>query len=283
MCTSTSTPTRSAWTPSVAALHIQYRCGDLHLPQNVLATNVFPSLLRRNRLHTVPVYDYVLATEPLTDAQLDRIGWRRRQGIGDCANQFHYYRLTMDNRIVWGGYDAVYHFGRKVDDGYEDRAGHLSAAGRALLHHLSCARRCPVHPSLGGRHRHQHPVLRALGTGPRRPGGLCQRVHRARRRCGAVRRRRVPRSPRWRAHGTHRIGDGPSAAVAVSAGAAGQHRYPGDAMVAGSGRPLGRAAQHPAAHAGCVGARVRFLTRNADGASHRSVSSAGIMRKGVTT
>jgi glycine/D-amino acid oxidase-like deaminating enzyme len=28
----------------------------------------------------------------------------------------------MDNRIVWGGYDAVYHFGRKVDDRYEDRA-----------------------------------------------------------------------------------------------------------------------------------------------------------------
>ncbi|MEO3759460.1 FAD-dependent oxidoreductase [Mycobacterium sp. B14F4] len=89
--------------------------------QAVLATNVYPSLLKRNRLHTVPVYDYVLSTDPLTDAQLDRIGWRNRQGIGDCANQFHYYRLTMDNRIVWGGYDAVYHFGRRVDARYEDR------------------------------------------------------------------------------------------------------------------------------------------------------------------
>ncbi|MGE2721914.1 NAD(P)/FAD-dependent oxidoreductase [Mycolicibacterium celeriflavum] len=87
----------------------------------VLATNVYPSLLKRNRLHTVPVYDYVLATESLTDAQLDRIGWRGRQGIGDCANQFHYYRLTTDNRIVWGGYDAVYHFGRRVRPRYEDR------------------------------------------------------------------------------------------------------------------------------------------------------------------
>jgi glycine/D-amino acid oxidase-like deaminating enzyme len=89
--------------------------------QVVLATNVYPSLLRRNRPRIVPVYDYVLATEQLTDAQLERIGWQRRQGIGDCANQFHYYRLTMDNRIVWGGYDAVYHFGRKVDPAYEDR------------------------------------------------------------------------------------------------------------------------------------------------------------------
>ena len=82
---------------------------------------MFTHLLRRNRLHTVPVYDYVLATEPLTDAQLDRIGWRNRQGIGDCANQFHYYRLTADNRIVWGGYDAIYHFGGRVDPAYEDR------------------------------------------------------------------------------------------------------------------------------------------------------------------
>ena len=87
----------------------------------VLATNVFSSLLRRNRLHTVPVYDYVLSTEPLSDVQLDRIGWRARQGVGDCANQFHYYRLSADNRIMWGGYDAVYHFGRRVDPRYEDR------------------------------------------------------------------------------------------------------------------------------------------------------------------
>jgi glycine/D-amino acid oxidase-like deaminating enzyme len=106
----------------VAALRVHTGAGIVTCRQAVLATNVFRSLLRRNRLYTVPVYDYVLATEPLTDAQLDRIGWRGRQGIGDCGNQFHYYRLTIDNRIVWGGYDAVYHFGGKVDAGYEDRA-----------------------------------------------------------------------------------------------------------------------------------------------------------------
>jgi glycine/D-amino acid oxidase-like deaminating enzyme len=63
-----------------------------------LATNVFPSLLKRNRLMTVPVYDYVLMTEPLSDDQLDEIGWGDRQGISDLANQFHYYRLSRDNR-----------------------------------------------------------------------------------------------------------------------------------------------------------------------------------------
>jgi glycine/D-amino acid oxidase-like deaminating enzyme len=104
-----------------AALRVQTDAAIVTCRRAVLATNVFDSLLRRNRLRTVPVYDYVLATEPLTDTQLDRIGWQGRQGIGDCANQFHYYRLTADNRIVWGGYDAVYHFGRKVKAAYEDR------------------------------------------------------------------------------------------------------------------------------------------------------------------
>ncbi|AFM17498.1 glycine/D-amino acid oxidase, deaminating [Mycolicibacterium chubuense NBB4] len=104
-----------------AAVRLQTDGPLLTCRQVVLATNVFRSLLRRNRLYTVPVYDYVLATEPLSEAQLGRIGWRRRQGIGDSGNQFHYYRLTADNRIVWGGYDAVYHFGRQVKSAYEDR------------------------------------------------------------------------------------------------------------------------------------------------------------------
>lgn len=87
----------------------------------ILGTNVFPSLLRRYRLHTVPVYDYVLATEPLSAELMDAIGWRGRQGLADLANQFHYYRLTADNRIVFGGYDAVYHYGGRVRGAYENR------------------------------------------------------------------------------------------------------------------------------------------------------------------
>ena len=38
-----------------------------------LGTNAFPSLLRRLRLHPVPVYDYVLMSEPLSPAQLDAV------------------------------------------------------------------------------------------------------------------------------------------------------------------------------------------------------------------
>jgi glycine/D-amino acid oxidase-like deaminating enzyme len=86
-----------------------------------LGTNAFPSLVRRVRMHTVPVYDYALMTEPLSAQQLDAIGWRGRQGLDDMTNQFHYFRMTHDHRILWGGYDAVYHFGRHVRPSYDQR------------------------------------------------------------------------------------------------------------------------------------------------------------------
>jgi glycine/D-amino acid oxidase-like deaminating enzyme len=95
--------------------------GTVHATRVALATNAYPSLLKRNRLHTVPVYDYVLMTEPLDADQLASIGWQNRQGLADLANQFHYYRMSRDNRILFGGYDAVYHYGRRVREKYENR------------------------------------------------------------------------------------------------------------------------------------------------------------------
>lgn len=86
-----------------------------------LGTNVFPSLVRRVRPYTVPVYDYALTTEPLDEDQLGAIGWRGRQGLSDGANQFHYFRITADNRILWGGYDAIYPYGGRLDAALDHR------------------------------------------------------------------------------------------------------------------------------------------------------------------
>lgn len=100
----------------VRSAHARVRAGTV-----ALGTNAFTPLLRRLRWRIVPVYDHVLVSEPLDDARLRSIGWRHRQGVSDIANQFHYYRLTQDNRILWGGYDAIYHFGRKVRERYDQR------------------------------------------------------------------------------------------------------------------------------------------------------------------
>lgn len=81
----------------------------------ILATNAFHPLLRRMRNMAIPVFDHVLVTEQLSQAQLDSIGWKQNQGVTDAGNQFHYYRRTPDNRILWGGYDAIYYKGSQRD------------------------------------------------------------------------------------------------------------------------------------------------------------------------
>jgi glycine/D-amino acid oxidase-like deaminating enzyme len=89
--------------------------GTVAAERVVLATNAYSHrVLRRTARHFVPVHDYVLVTAPLDTEQLARIGWKRRQGVADAGNQFHYYRLTPDDRILWGGYDAIYRFGGRV-------------------------------------------------------------------------------------------------------------------------------------------------------------------------
>ncbi|WP_435130962.1 NAD(P)/FAD-dependent oxidoreductase [Actinacidiphila sp. bgisy144] len=104
-----------------AALAVRTPYGRVLAHHAALGTGVFPSLLRRTRHRTVPVYDYALTTEPLTEDQRAAIGWRGRQGLGDSANRFHYFRLTADNRVLWGGYDAVYPRGGRMDPAYEQR------------------------------------------------------------------------------------------------------------------------------------------------------------------
>jgi glycine/D-amino acid oxidase-like deaminating enzyme len=105
--------------------------GRLRARRVLLATNAYKPLVRAIRRYVVPVYDYVLVTEPLSDEQRSAVGWRRRQGIADSGNRFHYYRLTPSGsggpepggaRILWGGYEAIYHFRNGMRPELEDHA-----------------------------------------------------------------------------------------------------------------------------------------------------------------
>lgn len=104
-----------------SGLAVRTPYGRVFARQVALGTNVFPSLLKRVRPYLVPVYDYALMTEPLNDEQMASIGWAGRQGLGDSANKFHYFRLSADNRILWGGYDAVYHYGGRMRAEHDQR------------------------------------------------------------------------------------------------------------------------------------------------------------------
>ncbi|GAA1057769.1 oxidoreductase [Agromyces luteolus] len=89
----------------------------------IVATAAYPAPLRRLGSYIMPLYDHVLMTEPLTAAQRESIGWAEGQGLTDAGNQFHYYRPTADGRILFGGWDAVYHRGGRVDAAYEQQGG----------------------------------------------------------------------------------------------------------------------------------------------------------------
>ncbi len=102
----------------------------VHAERVVLATNAYQPLLRRLRLMTVPVYDYALMTEPLTAEQRAAIGWEGREGIGDSGNQFHYFRTTRDGRILWGGYDAIYHYASGISEEYDERRATFEVLAR---------------------------------------------------------------------------------------------------------------------------------------------------------
>ena len=60
-------------------------------------------------------------TEPLGDERYASLGWTHRRGASDMGNQFHYFRMTRDNRMLWGGYDAVYYNGGLITSGRDQR------------------------------------------------------------------------------------------------------------------------------------------------------------------
>ncbi len=104
--------------------------GMISADKVIVATNAWAEPGKYIRHYVLPIYDHVLMTEPLSAEQLSSIGWSGREGLADSGNQFHYYRLTEDNRILWGGYDANYYFGNGMGPKYENlTASHELIAG----------------------------------------------------------------------------------------------------------------------------------------------------------
>jgi len=93
--------------------------GSVMARRVALGTNAWKPLVRAPRSRVVPVYDYVLMSEPLSDEQWEKLGWHDGYGMADASSVFIYYRLTRDRRILWGGYDAVYYFGGRTTEELE--------------------------------------------------------------------------------------------------------------------------------------------------------------------
>jgi glycine/D-amino acid oxidase-like deaminating enzyme len=103
----------------------------------VLATSAYTHhLLPRITRRFIPLYDYILVSEPLSEAQWQLIGWRRRQGITDGRTFFNYYRLTRDGRVLWGTSEATYYPGNRVDASCDHSPHHYEALKASWRRHF---------------------------------------------------------------------------------------------------------------------------------------------------
>ncbi|MCP4980409.1 MAG: FAD-dependent oxidoreductase [Gammaproteobacteria bacterium] len=80
----------------------------------LLATNAWSAGHRKIKTRVAAIRDRILMTEPLSEAQMESVGWKNRQGIYDTRTQLNYMRLTTDNRILFGG-RLNYFFGNNTD------------------------------------------------------------------------------------------------------------------------------------------------------------------------
>ena len=103
----------------------------------VLATNAYTHHLRRSLARRfLPLYDYVLVSDPLTAAQRNAIGWRSRRAVVDVRTFFNYYRLTDDGRILWGTSEAAYYPGNRVDSSCDHSPRHYAALEESFRRHF---------------------------------------------------------------------------------------------------------------------------------------------------
>ena len=89
--------------------------GKVTAKKVIFATNAYSHLIPQLKRKQVPAFTHMVVTEPLSQAQLDVIGWKNRQGIEDARNLVHYFRLSIDNRIVMGGSDVSLAYGGNME------------------------------------------------------------------------------------------------------------------------------------------------------------------------
>jgi glycine/D-amino acid oxidase-like deaminating enzyme len=109
--------------------------GSIRSNKILMATNAFPNPLGAIRKSVIPVWDYQLATEPLSSTQRESIGWKEPYGVSDIDRMFHYYRMTHDDRITWGGGGSVcYYYGSRTDPGVADPRDRFERLSQSFFH-----------------------------------------------------------------------------------------------------------------------------------------------------
>ncbi len=98
----------------------------------IRATEGYTATLRGHRRLLAPVYSLVIATEPLPADVWEQIGLRQRETFSDHRHLIIYGQRTADDRLVFGGRGAPYHYASRIRPGY-DRNDRVFADLRATM------------------------------------------------------------------------------------------------------------------------------------------------------
>ncbi|MGW5421398.1 NAD(P)/FAD-dependent oxidoreductase [Streptomyces sp. NPDC003943] len=90
--------------------------GTVRAPYVLRCTEGFTASLAGQRRTWLPMNSSMIATEPLTDAQWESIGWNGLETLGDMAHAYMYAQRTADGRIALGGRGVPYRFGSRTDN-----------------------------------------------------------------------------------------------------------------------------------------------------------------------
>jgi glycine/D-amino acid oxidase-like deaminating enzyme len=90
--------------------------GTVRAPYVLRCTEGFTASLKGQRRTWLPMNSSMIATEPLTDAQWEAVGWAGRETLGDMAHAYLYAQRTADGRIALGGRGEPYRFASRTDN-----------------------------------------------------------------------------------------------------------------------------------------------------------------------
>jgi len=98
----------SSWDAAGHGVVLQTPGGTVEADRALIAGNAYSTAWGALREALLPFYTYICLTRPLSEAEWGRVGWEGREGAEDRRVGLHYFRPTIDGRILWGGRDPVF-------------------------------------------------------------------------------------------------------------------------------------------------------------------------------
>ncbi|MCF3130636.1 NAD(P)/FAD-dependent oxidoreductase [Streptomyces olivochromogenes] len=107
--------------------------GTVRAPYILRCTEGFTASLKGQRRTWLPMNSSMIATEPLTAEQWERVGWDGRETLGDMAHAYMYAQRTADGRIALGGRGVPYRFGSRTDNDGRTQQATIEALREILV------------------------------------------------------------------------------------------------------------------------------------------------------